>query len=141
MMSDGPHSDGATTPPRSLRCLIVDDDPFLRMLVVDTLREMGHEPIEAPDPDVALENLRQDSVDVLITDMRLPFMDGSELAEHARRAYPNLRVVFATAYSESRVPDLQADPLSRYLRKPFGRRELEATFLSFGWRSPHLDNA
>lgn len=129
---------GRPTPPlpyRSLRCLLVDDDPFLRMLVADILRDMGHEPLEAPDPDAALALLHNDGVDVLLTDMRLPYMDGAELAMRARQVYPNLRVIFATAYSETRLPDLAADPLARYLRKPFGQKELDDIFRSFGWSS------
>ena len=122
-------------PFRSLRCLVVDDDPFLRMLIVDILRDMGHEPVEAAEPDTALAMLHDDTFDVLLTDMRLPYMDGAELAMRARQAYPSLRVIFATAYSESRLPDLAKDPLAHYLRKPFGYRELDAAFRSLGYCS------
>ena len=125
----------AELPFRSLRCLLVDDDPFLRMLICDILRDMGHEPFEAADPDTALVLLHGENIDVMLTDMRLPFMDGAELAMRARQAYPNLRVIFATAYSESRLPDLKSDPLARYLRKPFGQKELDETFRSLGWAS------
>ncbi len=131
----GPGPSSSELPFRSLRCLLVDDDPFLRMLIADILRDMGHEPLEAPDPDTALALLRGDNVDVMLTDMRLPYMDGAELAMRARQAYPNLRVIFATAYSESRLPDLTTDPLARYLRKPFGQKELDETFRSLGWAS------
>jgi CheY-like chemotaxis protein len=131
----GTGQSSAELPFRSLRCLLVDDDPFLRMLIGDILRDMGHEPLEAPDPDTALVLLHGDNVDVMLTDMRLPYMDGAELAMRARKAYPNLRVIFATAYSESRLPDLKTDPLARYLRKPFGQKELDETLRSFGWPS------
>lgn len=131
----GRHTPAAPAPFRSLRCLLVDDDPFLRMLIIDILRDMGHEPVEAAEPDTALAKLREDNFDVLLTDMRLPYMDGAELATRARQAYPNLRVIFATAYSESRLPNLANDPLARYLRKPFGYRELDATFRSLGYSS------
>jgi CheY-like chemotaxis protein len=105
------------------------------MLIADILRDMGHEPLEAPDPDTALALLHGDNIDVMLTDMRLPYMDGAELAQRARQVYPNLRVIFATAYSESRLPDLAADPLARYLRKPFGQKEIDETFRSLGWAS------
>jgi CheY-like chemotaxis protein len=135
MSQEGSPSPTQPLPFRSLRCLLVDDDPLLRMLVADILRDMGHEPLEAPDPDTALAMLHSDSVDVLLTDMRLPYMDGAELAMRARQAYPSLRVIFATAYSESRLPDLTRDPLARYLRKPFGQKELDETLRSLGWSS------
>lgn len=128
-------------PFRPLRCLLVDDDPFLRMLISDILRDMGHEPSEAAEPDTALAMLHNDTYDVLLTDMRLPFMDGAELAMRARKAYPSLRVIYATAYSESRLPDLSTDPLARYLRKPFGQEELDAAFRSLGYCSLPLKNA
>jgi two-component system, cell cycle response regulator CpdR len=120
---------------RSLRCLLVDDDPFLRMLIADILRDMGHQAAEAADPDTALAMLHAETYDVLLTDMRLPYMDGTELAMRARRAYPNLRVIFATAYSESRLPDLTDDPLARYLRKPFGQKEIDDALQSLGYCS------
>lgn len=135
MSQEGSRGSATPMPFRSLRCLLVDDDPFLRMLIADILRDMGHEPLEAADPDTALATLHSDSIDVLLTDMRLPYMDGAELAMRARKAYPNLRIIFATAYSESRLPDLKTDPLARYLRKPFGHKELEEVLLSFGWTS------
>lgn len=140
-MTEGSASNAATpTPFRPLRCLLVDDDPFLRMLISDILRDMGHEPVEAAEPDAALAMLHGDTFDILLTDMRLPFMDGAELAMRARKAYPNLRVIYATAYSESRLPDLSADPLARYLRKPFGQEELDAAFRSLGYCSLPIKN-
>jgi CheY-like chemotaxis protein len=128
-------SSSGTSPFRSLRCLLVDDDPFLRMLIGDILRDMGHEALEAADPDTALAMLHGANIDVMLTDMRLPYMDGAELAQRARQSYPNLRVIYATAYSESRLPDLSADPLARYLRKPFGQKEIDETLRSLGWTS------
>ena len=110
MSQDGSPPPASPLPFRKLRCLVVDDDPFLRLLVTDVLRDMGHEPMDAADPDTALVLLHANNIDVLLTDMRLPYMDGAELAMRARQAYPNLRIVFATAYSESRLPDLAADP-------------------------------
>lgn len=129
-------ADSATSPARGLRCLIVDDDPFLRMLIADIVRDMGHVAVEAGDPDTALATLQRDSFDIMLTDMNLPYMDGIELARRARLSFPELRVVFATAYSESRLPDLSGDPLARYLRKPFGEKELRGIFASLGYASP-----
>jgi CheY-like chemotaxis protein len=133
MNKEASHPSALPAPFRSLRCLLVDDDPFLRMLIADILRDMGHEAAEAPDPDTALAMLHAETYDILLTDMRLPYMDGTELAMRARRTYPNLRVIFATAYSESRLPDLTDDPLTRYLRKPFGQKELDEAFQSLGY--------
>lgn len=137
---DGDRRPPAPPPFRRLRCLLVEDDPFLRMLIADILGDMGHEVLEAADPDTALAMLHSDTIDVMLTDMRLPYMDGAELAMRARQAYPALRVIFATAYSESRLPDLSTDPLARYMRKPFGQKELDETFRSLGWSSLSADD-
>ena len=141
MNQDSSTGSPSPAPFRSLHCLLVDDDPFLRMLIADILRDMGHEPAEAADPDAALAMLHDDTFDIMLTDMRLPYMDGAELAMRARKAYPNLRVIFATAYSETRLPDLSNDPLARYLRKPFGHKELDEAFRSLGYCSRPLNES
>lgn len=129
------------TQPRALRCLVVDDDASLRLVISETLGDIGHVAIEAADPDIALALLRQGRFDVMLTDIRLPFMDGIELAARAQQVDPNLRIVFATAYNDFKLPVGALTPLTRYLRKPFGQSDLEATFASLGFASPPPDEA
>lgn len=136
MSGSSPDGGTAVGLPRALRCLVVDDDPSLRLVVSETLGDIGHVAIEAADPDAALALLRRDRFDVMLTDIRLPFMDGIELATRARQIDPDLRIVFATAYNDLKLPRNALTPFTRYLRKPFGQSELEATFASLGFAAP-----
>jgi CheY-like chemotaxis protein len=81
--------------------LVVEDEPIVRMLVVDFLSELGYAILEAKDANVALPILRSDQpIDLLLTDVGLPGMDGRQLAEAARGLRPGLKVLFATGYAE-----------------------------------------
>ena len=120
-------------PTRSLAFLLVEDDPLLRMSLADVVTDMGHRVVEAATAAEALACLSRDSgIEVLLTDVGLPVMDGRELAERARHVRPDLRIIFATGYSAARVPDPDVDSLSRCLRKPFGPKELKAALESLG---------
>jgi CheY-like chemotaxis protein len=61
------------------RILIVDDDPMQRALISDTLEDAGHETIFAADGRAALETYRDTVVDLVVTDMVMPGLDGLEL--------------------------------------------------------------
>ena len=80
--------------------LVVEDDPSVRLLVVDVLTELGYAPLEAPDADMALALLRRTPVDLLVTDVGLPGLNGRQLADIALKLQPRLRVLFMTGYAE-----------------------------------------
>ena len=127
---------------RSLAFLLVEDDPLLRMSLADVVTDMGHRVVEAATAAEALDFLNQDNaIEVLLTDVGLPVMDGRELAERARHVRPDLCIIFATGYSASRVPDPAVDSQSRCLRKPFGPKELKAALESLGLPATHLPSA
>mgnify|MGYP003117483063 FL=1 len=80
----------------SLRLLICEDDALIRMDISDVLREAGHCVLEAENAASALDLLKAEDVDVLITDVGLPDRSGEELAKDARELNNDLPVVFAT---------------------------------------------
>lgn len=85
--------------------LVVDDEPMIRMLVVDVLDELGYATLEAGDGAEGLATLsaRKD-VDLLITDVGLPNgMNGRQLADAARMDRPGLKVLFITGYADNVV--------------------------------------
>lgn len=80
--------------------LVVEDDPQVRMLVLDVLSELGYRTLEAADAPEALAQLEAAEVDLLISDVGLPGLNGRQLAEMARARAPDLRVLFMTGYAE-----------------------------------------
>ncbi|MDT3721385.1 response regulator [Pseudomonas oryzihabitans] len=102
--------------------LVVDDEPTVRMLVTDLLRELGYVIIEAADGAGGLEVLHSDArVDLLVTDVGLPGgMNGRQLADAARVHRPALKVLFITGFAEtSLLSDGHLEPGMAILTKPF----------------------
>lgn len=81
--------------------VVVEDDPAVRMLVVNVLDELGYTAHQAADARTALPLLESDlRVDLLVTDVGLPGMNGRQLAEIARQYRPGLKVLFMTGYAQ-----------------------------------------
>ena len=98
--------------------LVVDDDPAVLGVIVDMLEDLGCEVISAHDGADALERLEQNpDISILITDINMPGMDGHELAELARRARPELKMLQLSG----REPRRGGLPM---IRKPFSFAEL-----------------
>jgi PAS domain S-box-containing protein len=85
--------------------LVVDDEPTVRMLVVDAMGDRGYACIEAADGPAGLRLLEANAgIDLLITDVGLPGgMNGRQVAEQARALRPDLKVLFITGYAENAV--------------------------------------
>jgi signal transduction histidine kinase/CheY-like chemotaxis protein len=82
--------------------LFVEDDASVRMLIRDVLQDLGYFPIEAAEPESALPILASDQrIDLLISDVGLPGMNGRQLAELARKHRPHLPILFITGYAEN----------------------------------------
>lgn len=84
------------------RVLVVEDEPDVRMLVVDVLTDLGYAVFDAADGPSALLYLQgSERIDLLISDVGLPGMNGRELAEIARKYRPALKVLFVTGYARN----------------------------------------
>lgn len=83
--------------------LVVEDDAIVRMLIVDVLEELGFQVLEADGGEQALAFLENSGqhIDLMMTDVGLPIMDGRELATKARGLRPELPILFASGYAES----------------------------------------
>ncbi len=95
--------DGPVAAPRGTgeTVLVVEDDPSVRLLVAEVLRELGYACLEAGDGQAALQILTSRvRLDLMITDVGLPGLNGRQLAEMARQHRPGLKVLFVTAYAE-----------------------------------------
>ncbi|WP_373568720.1 PAS domain-containing protein [Pseudomonas sp. efr-133-TYG-103a] len=85
--------------------LVVDDEPTVRMLLMDVLRDLGYTVLEAADSVAGLAALRSDvHIDLLITDVGLPGgMNGRQMADAGREVRPELKTLFITGYAENAV--------------------------------------
>ncbi|KQZ81624.1 response regulator [Pseudomonas sp. Root562] len=83
--------------------LVVEDDAIVRMLIVDVLEELEFKVLDADGSEQALEFLNDEDqhIDLMMTDVGLPVMDGRELAVQARMLRPQLPILFASGYAEN----------------------------------------
>ncbi|OLS60285.1 Blue-light-activated protein [Pseudomonas putida] len=107
--------------------LIVDDEPSVRMLLMDALGDLDYSLIEAGDSLSGLKVLRSDvHIDLLITDVGLPGgMNGRQMADAGRVVRPDLKVLFITGYAETAaIGEGQLEPGMQVLTKPFALEAL-----------------
>jgi CheY-like chemotaxis protein len=101
--------------------LVVEDETAVRDLVVDVLGELGYRALEAADGPSGLKLLQSDiRIDLLVTDVGLPGLNGRQLADAARRQRPNLKVLFMTGYAENAtIANGFLEPGMQMITKPF----------------------
>lgn len=102
--------------------LVVEDDAIVRMLIVDVLEELEFKVLEADGSETAIPLLADTSstIDLLMTDVGLPGMNGRELAEKARELRPLLPILFASGYAEN----LELGHNMQVIGKPFSIDQL-----------------
>ena len=102
--------------------LVIDDEPTVRMLMVEVLEEAGYVALEASDGPTGLKILQSDArIDLLVTDVGLPGgMNGRQVADAARASRPDLKVLFVTGYAENAaVGNGHLDTGMEVIAKPF----------------------
>ena len=110
--------------------LVVDDDPNLTDLLVDTLATIGYEAFAAQSAKTALEVLRKEPIDLVVSDINMPDMSGLELLEEIKKANRHLPVMLITgigndsirsrAYSSGQARERPSARLSREKPCPVG---------------------
>ena len=101
--------------------LVVEDEPVVRGVILEMLHEEGYRTLEAVDGPSGLRILRTNGrVDLLITDVGLPGMNGRQLADQARETRPRLKILFVTGYAESvAISEAFLQPGMEMITKPF----------------------
>jgi DNA-binding NtrC family response regulator len=102
------------------KVLVVDDEPNAVRVLSMILREDGYEVLEASNVDGALGTLRTKDVDAVITDLKMPGKDGFQLFEHVSVHYPDMPVMFLTAYGsvESAVDAMRSGAYYYFIKPP-----------------------
>jgi DNA-binding NtrC family response regulator len=113
--------------PRPL-VLVVEDDEAMRDMIADVLGSLEADIVPIGSPQHALDRLENQEVAVLLTDLRMPRVDGLELLKFARQHKPTTQVVLITGYAtvESAIDALKSGAFD-YLRKPFEPEDLRRT--------------
>ena len=111
--------------PEKKQILVVDDEANLRRVLTAQLSRDGYEVHTAPDGEAGLALLREHHIDLVITDLRMPKMDGLELLRQALRGDPQLPVVILTAHGtvDNAVEALKTGAFD-YITKPFDQAEV-----------------
>ena len=105
--------------------LIVDDEPNMRKVLAALLKKHGFASVDAADGETALEELAEKDIDVVVSDLKMPRMNGLELLENAKRRHPEIPVILITAHGTvgSAVEALKQGAFD-FLTKPFDPDEI-----------------
>jgi PAS domain S-box-containing protein len=118
---------GQLQPPVSAgrRILLVDDEPHVRQTIAEMLRSAGHTVVEAESPAAGLTCLAERSVDLVLTDLGMPGMNGLEFTQAVKRQAPTLPVVLLTGWGNQGFDRETARGVAdAALGKPVGLRDL-----------------
>lgn len=119
----------------AISLLIVDDEVVLRQLLKKILAREGYQIHTSEDGCAALEFLESNQVDIVITDMKMPGMDGMELMRRVKKQYPKVGVIFMTAFGNTvTVKDALLNGADEYITKPFRSYEISMVVERAYWR-------
>jgi two-component system cell cycle sensor histidine kinase/response regulator CckA len=105
--------------------LLVEDEDAVRSFSVRALQNKGYEVFEANSAETALEMLVDDKlqVDLMVSDVIMPGMDGIELGRKVREMYPTMTIIFMSGYTEDKFKDDMGEDV-HFLPKPFSLKQL-----------------
>jgi len=121
------HTPGSPTPPWTVLC--VDDEPNILAALRRTLRPEGCRVLLAENGEQALQVLQQEVVDVVVSDMRMPGMDGAQLLAQVHTHWPQTTRVLLTGYADTQaaIAAINQGQVYRYISKPWDDTDLRAT--------------
>jgi DNA-binding response OmpR family regulator len=104
--------------------LVVDDEELIRGLIVSFLSTLGHSCITAMDGVDALDKMKGNKIDAVITDIKMPNMDGIILTKEISRQYPEVPIMVMTAFDEEYSAGTAISVGAReFIKKPFSLEE------------------
>jgi DNA-binding NtrC family response regulator len=119
----------------SVSVLIVDDEEMMRNLLNKILSREGYKIRSAEDGVAALEVLKEERVDIIISDMKMPRLNGFELLKIVKNEYPKIGVIIMTAYGDTyTVKDALLLGADEYITKPFKSYEISLVVERAYWR-------
>jgi CheY-like chemotaxis protein len=130
----------------AVNILVVEDEPLGRALICEVLRREGYEVSEAGDGAEALELLRGQRYDLVISDFIMPRLDGLKLLAQLHSIYPTMPVILISAYMSADSGQKIMQEMAEFIPKPFELETLRSTvqrlllpvlsiWLDYGWFS------
>src|SRR4030065_1609700 len=109
----------------AVRVMVIDDEPLMRITIQDALMAEGYKVTPADTGEKGLTLLMEKQADILITDLKLPDIDGIQILKEVKTTNPETQVIMITAYGsiDSAVTAMK-EGASDYLTKPFAMDEL-----------------
>ncbi len=121
--------------------LVVDDEEMMRDLLTKILSREGYKIITAYDGVNALEVLGKEKVDIVISDMKMPNMNGFELLKNIKADYEGTSIIIMTAYGDTyTVKDALLLGADEYITKPFKSYEISLVVERAYWRLLSTEN-
>ena len=115
--------------------LVVDDEAMMRNLLQKILTRDGYQVLQAEDGKVALEILQQQDISIVVSDLKMPGMNGFDLLKTIREDYPKVAVILMTAYGDTyTVKDALLLGADEYITKPFKSFEISLIVERAYWR-------
>ncbi len=108
-----------------MKIFVVDDERIIRVSLVDDLRDAGFQVREFSNARIALMTMQDELPDVVVSDMKMPEMDGLEFLKKAKEKYPDISFIMMTAFSTvSTAVEAMKDGAYDYITKPFNNEKL-----------------
>lgn len=112
------------------RILLVDDDPATLDFIGRALSADGHEVLSCADAQEALQELSAVPVDLMLTDLGMPGLDGLGLARRAAKALPSIRILLMSGFASPDLPAAQALPIAGFISKPLSLEQVRSAVRS-----------
>lgn len=120
---------------KSVTILVVDDEIMMRNLLEKILTRDGYKVILAEDGENALEKLKTNKIDIVISDMKMPGLNGFELLKIIKAEYQQIGMIMMTAYGDTYiVKDALLLGADEYITKPFKSSEISSVVERAYWR-------
>jgi len=106
--------------------LIIDDEEFVRKALIRALRDEPYEVIEAEDARTALQILREKDIDIVISDLKMPGLNGLSLLKIVKDHYPDIIRIMLTGFGDmdTAIRATNEAEVFRFFTKPWNRKEL-----------------
>ena len=108
--------------------LLVEDEDAVRMFGSRALKNKGYYVLEAANGEIALDviNATEKTIDIIVSDVIMPGMDGHTLVNLVRQEMPDMKVILMSGYAEDMLEEIERDPSLHFLGKPFTLKDLAA---------------